>query len=98
MVMIMFGFDLKKWGLQVVDEAHMISDIERGPTLESSITKVITIFESKIRILMLSAVLPNVKNVANWINAKYGTSNWRPVDLEIGFFIYGNSISKKSLD
>ncbi len=85
---------LKKVGLLVVDEAHMISDIERGPTLESSITKVITIFESKIRILMLSAVLPNVKNVANWINAKYGTSNWRPVDLEIGFFIYGNSISK----
>jgi replicative superfamily II helicase len=85
---------LKKVGLLVVDEAHMISDMDRGPTLESSITKVITIFDKKIRILMLSAVLPNVRNVANWINAKYGTSNWRPVDLEVGFFIYGSSNNK----
>ena len=40
---------------------------------------------------MLSAVLPNVDSVANWINAKYGTSNWRPVDLQVGFAIYGNN-------
>ena len=82
---------LRKIGLLVVDEAHMISDAERGPTLESSITKVITLFDKKIRILMLSAVLQNVENVAKWINAKYGTSNWRPVDLEVGFAIYGGS-------
>src|SRR3989337_2781555 len=103
---------LRKIGLLVVDEAHMISDNERGPTLESSITKVVTLFDEKIRILMLSAVLPNVENVAKWINAKYGTSNWRPVDLEVGFAIYGgggggggsssggnrkNSIADKSL-
>ena len=75
---------LKMVGLLVIDEAHMISDADRGPTLESSITKVITIFNKKIRILMLSAVLPNVDSVAGWINAKYGTSNWRPVDLEVG--------------
>ena len=82
---------LKRVGLLVVDEAHMISDAERGPTLESSITKVITIFNKKIRILMLSAVLPNVDSVAGWINAKYGTSNWRPVDLEVGFALYGSN-------
>ncbi len=82
---------LKRVGLLVVDEAHMISDVERGPTLESSITKVITLFDKKIRILMLSAVLPNVESVANWINAKYGTSNWRPVDLEVGFVLYSNN-------
>jgi replicative superfamily II helicase len=92
---------LKRVGLLVVDEAHMISDVERGPTLESSITKVITIFNKKIRILMLSAVLPNVDSVAGWINAKYGTSNWRPVDLEVGFALYGsntkNGHTKKKL-
>ncbi|MDQ6724374.1 MAG: DEAD/DEAH box helicase [Thermoproteota archaeon] len=82
---------LKRVGLLVVDEAHMISDVERGPTLESSITKVITLFHKKIIILMLSAVLPNVESVASWINAKYGTSNWRPVDLEVGFALYGNN-------
>jgi replicative superfamily II helicase len=82
---------LKKVGLLVVDEAHMISDVERGPTLESSITKAMTLFDKKIRILMLSAVLPNVEKVAKWINAKYGTSNWRPVDLEVGFAIYGGN-------
>jgi replicative superfamily II helicase len=92
---------LKRVGLLVVDEAHMISDVERGPTIESSITKVITIFNKKIRILMLSAVLPNVDSVAGWINAKYGTSNWRPVDLEVGFALYGsntkNGHTKKKL-
>lgn len=86
---------IKGWlndvGLIVVDEAHMISDTERGPTLESSIAKVITLFAKKIRILMLSAVLPNVGNIANWIDAKYGTSVWRPVDLEIGFVLYKNN-------
>jgi replicative superfamily II helicase len=82
---------LKRVGLLVVDEAHMISDIERGPTLESSITKVITMFDNKIRILLLSAVLPNVESVAKWINAKYGTSNWRPVDLEVGFALFGSN-------
>jgi replicative superfamily II helicase len=82
---------LKRVGLLVVDEAHMISDVDRGPTLESSITKVITLFGKKIRILMLSAVLPNVESVANWINAKYGTSNWRPVDLQVGFALYGSN-------
>jgi replicative superfamily II helicase len=92
---------LKRVGMLVVDEAHMISDIERGPTLESSITKVITMFDKKIRILLLSAVLPNVESVAKWINAKYGTSNWRPVDLEVGFALYGtrskNDYTKKNL-
>ena len=82
---------LKRVGLLVVDEAHMISDGERGPTLESSITKVITLFDKKIKILMLSAVLPNVESVANWINAKYGTSNWRPVDLQVGFALYSSN-------
>jgi replicative superfamily II helicase len=82
---------LKRVGLLVVDEAHMISDVERGPTLESSITKVITLFSKKIKILMLSAVLPNVESVANWIDAKYGTSNWRPVDLQVGFALYSSN-------
>lgn len=92
---------IKGWlndvGLVVVDEAHMISDTERGPTLESSITKVINLFEKKIRILMLSAVLPNVIDIANWLRAKYGTSTWRPVDLEIGFAIYGNNTKSNNL-
>ena len=88
---------LKKVGLVVVDEGHMISDLERGPTLESSITKVITIFKKKIIILMLSAVLPNVSSIANWLNAKYGTSNWRPVDLQVGFVIHGRNIKKDNL-
>jgi replicative superfamily II helicase len=82
---------LKRVGLLVVDEAHMISDVERGPTLESAITKVITLFSKKIKILMLSAVLPNVESVANWIDAKYGTSNWRPVDLQVGFALYSSN-------
>ncbi len=87
---------LQKVGLLVVDEAHMLSDVDRGPTLESSIIKVITLFDKKIIILMLSAVLPNVESVANWIKAKYGTSNWRPVDLEIGFVLQ-NINNKKEL-
>ncbi len=88
---------LQKVGLLVVDEAHMLSDQDRGPTLESSIIKVITLFNKKIIILMLSAVLPNVESVAKWINAKYGTSDWRPVDLEIGFVLQ-NINNKKELN
>lgn len=89
---------LKKTGLLIVDEAHMISDAERGPTLESSITKILSFFKDKIRIVMLSAVLPNVENVAKWINAKFGTSEWRPVELEIGFTVYQGSKTKSKTE
>ncbi len=81
---------MREVGLLIVDEAHMISDKERGATLEASITKALIFFSNTMRIVMLSAVLPNVEQIAKWINAKFGISSWRPIDLEVGFAIFSD--------
>jgi replicative superfamily II helicase len=76
---------LKQVGLVVVDEGHEISDEERGAVLESALTKIRIISHDQTRILLLSAVLPNVGAIAKWLKAKYCNIEWRPVDLEVGF-------------
>lgn len=76
-------------GLLVVDEGHAISDEERGAILESALTKIRLLRSDKIKIVFLSAVLPNVEAVAKWLNAKYCNIKWRPVNLEIGFVLFG---------
>jgi replicative superfamily II helicase len=49
-----------------------------------------------MRIVMLSAVLPNVEQIAKWINAKFGISSWRPIDLEVGFALFGDGRKRSS--
>ncbi len=75
-------------GLLVVDEGHMIADKNRGSTLEAALTKILMTYQNKMRVILLSAVLPNVEDVARWLKANHATSEWRPVDLEVGFAIF----------
>lgn len=75
-------------GLLVVDEGHMVADKNRGATLEAALTKILMTYQDKMRVILLSAVLPNVEDVASWLKASHATSEWRPVDLEVGFAIF----------
>jgi len=75
-------------GLIVVDEAHMIGDPERGPTLEMTIAKLLETLESP-QILCLSATVRNVDDLAEWLEAVPIVSDFRPVPLREGVVFGG---------
>lgn len=98
-------------GMVVVDELHMIGDIHRGYLLELILTKIkylvskLEHFEKQkcvkknlIQIVGMSAILPNLKLLANWLDAQLYYTDFRPVPLiemvKIGNEIYDKEFSK----
>ncbi len=74
----------------IIDEIHLLHDT-RGPVLEALVARTIRMIESTqemIRIVGLSATLPNYNDVAVFlrVNIKTGLfffdSSYRPVPLE----------------
>ena len=72
----------------VIDEIHLMNDLERGPTLEILITILKKIIPD-IQLIALSATIGNPEELASWLNAELVTDNWRPVKLRKG--VYFNS-------
>lgn len=71
-------------GCLVVDEFHKISDADRGPFLEMSITKFKDNFPDK-RIVGLSATTPNYNEIADWLNAEVSqVEDWNKNELKEG--------------
>ena len=59
---------LKETGVVVVDEIHLLNDPERGGTLEAVLMHLKTLSKnSSLRIIGLSATLPNCEEVAEWL-------------------------------
>ncbi|KAK4881295.1 hypothetical protein RN001_004614 [Aquatica leii] len=76
--------------LIIIDEIHLLHD-ERGPVLESLVARTIRMIESTqedVRLVGLSATLPNYKDVATFLRVKIDTglfyfdNSFRPVALE----------------
>jgi helicase len=74
--------------LVVIDEIHLINDVERGPTLEILITVVKQILKN-VQIVGLSATIGNPDELADWLGATLVEDNWRPVPLKKGTFFGG---------
>ncbi|MBI5416804.1 DEAD/DEAH box helicase, partial [Candidatus Poribacteria bacterium] len=78
----------------VFDEVHYLDDIERGTVWEESII----FLPSHIRILALSATIPNIDELASWINSIHKTQlkvvkeDMRPVPLHFFFQCYGKLV------
>ena len=72
----------------VIDEVHLINDIDRGPTLEILITMLRTLLE-KVQLIALSATIGNPKELAKWLGAKLVEDSWRPVELHKGIYLNG---------
>lgn len=83
---------LKEIGLMVIDESHILAT-NRGHAVETGIMR-FTSINSKARILFLSATMPNVQELADWLsslNQKETTtifSKWRPVKLNMYYEEY----------
>lgn len=76
-------------GLVVVDELQMISDPERGATLELLLTQ-LRLAKSKPQIVGLSAVLEQADGLAQWLGAQKITETQRPLELRKGVLLNGS--------
>ena len=86
------NFWLKEVGLVIVDESHILTT-NRGHAVETGIMRFASI-NPKARILFLSATMPNVAELGEWLttlNGKESTiiySTWRPVELQVSHHEY----------
>ncbi|KAL3278293.1 hypothetical protein HHI36_013626 [Cryptolaemus montrouzieri] len=76
--------------LIIIDEIHLLHD-ERGPVLEALVARTIRMIESTqedVRLVGLSATLPNYQDVATFLRVKHDSglfhfdNSYRPVALE----------------
>lgn len=83
------NFWLREVGLVIVDESHIIST-DRGHAVESGLMRFSRI-NPWARVLLLSATMPNCRELAEWLTELNGKrshviySKWRPVRLEMRY-------------
>jgi helicase len=80
---------LNQVSVVVVDEVHLITDSERGPTLEILIT-ILRRLLPKMQLVALSATIGNPEELAKWLGAELVLDTWRPVKLHQGVYSNGN--------
>ncbi|EGC39324.1 hypothetical protein DICPUDRAFT_27081 [Dictyostelium purpureum] len=81
-------------GCVVVDELHMIGDGDRGELLEILISKLLFMSKGEIQIVGMSATIPNIQNLKNWIRGGVYEGNFRPVPLT-EYIKIGNNLYDK---
>ena len=75
-------------GLFIIDEIHLLTERERGPTLEIILTK-IKLMPQKPQIIGISATISNSNEIAEWLKCEPIQSKWRPTELIEGVYNYG---------
>eukprot|EP01132_Coremiostelium_polycephalum_P005373 gene5373-6704_t len=78
-------------GCCVIDELHMIGDGERGLTLELLISKLLYVSKGSVQIIGMSATIPNVTSLKNWLRGSVYQGDFRPVPLT-EYLVNGNKI------
>lgn len=77
-------------GLVIFDEGQNLEDPNRGLRLELTAVKVKMAMEDA-KIIMMSAVLPNAQEIADWLANGEGTSievKWQPTRMRSGVFVW----------
>jgi helicase len=86
-----------KWvsnvSLVIADEVHLLNEPERGPTLEVVLARLMQV-NPDIQLVVLSATINNVEEVAEWLKAIPVTTEWRPVTLREGVFHHDEILFK----
>ena len=66
----------------IVDEIHLLDDSYRGFLIEVLLSK-ISFLTPQVQIVGMSATLPNLKELGEWLQAAVHLTDYRPVPLEI---------------
>jgi len=74
---------IKDVSLVVLDEVHLLDDVNRGPTIEVLLTR---LKKMKVWVVALSATIGNPELMGEWLDALVVKSNFRPVKLLEGVF------------
>lgn len=70
----------------VIDEIHLLNEVERGPTLEVLITMLQELLHAQF--IALSATIGNPEELAGWLQAELVKDSWRPVKLYEGINLH----------
>ncbi|MFA5931055.1 MAG: DEAD/DEAH box helicase [archaeon] len=81
---------LSEVGCIIVDEIHEL-DSDRGPVLEIALSQ-LRINNPKIKILGLSATIPNAEELSTWLKAELVKSEYRPTKLREGVLLENQTI------
>ncbi|MCI4347466.1 MAG: DEAD/DEAH box helicase [Thermoplasmata archaeon] len=79
---------LKRVGVVVADEIHLLRDPDRGPTLEVTLTR-LRRMNPDIQVIALSATIGNSEELSRWLSAEHVASEFRPVPLKWGVYREG---------
>jgi activating signal cointegrator complex subunit 3 len=74
--------------LLIIDEVHLLND-ERGPVIETLVARTARLVESSqsmIRVVGLSATLPNYRDVASFLGVNHDTGEAAAVSLSFSYF------------
>lgn len=82
---------LRDINLVVADEIHLLGDPHRGPALEIVLTRLRSM-NPDLRLIALSATIPNAREISDWFGARLVQSEWRPVPLKEGVYLNGAAI------
>ncbi|CAF3131856.1 unnamed protein product [Rotaria sp. Silwood2] len=79
--------DLNEVGIIIVDELHWIGELNRGYLLELLLSKIIYYNQlqtsiNPVQIIGMSATIPNLNQLAQWLNAETYETTFRPIPLE----------------
>jgi len=77
---------MRELSVIVADEIHLLDSMDRGPTLEVTLTKLKKL-NPRTQILALSATVSNADEIAHWLGAQLVRSDWRPVALHEGLYL-----------
>lgn len=78
-------------GTVIIDEAHLVNDTNRGPTIEILITMLKTMLKD-FQLIALSATIGNPQEFSQWLDAELVIDEWRPVKLRKGILL-GDELS-----